>query len=158
MTDVVEQPAERLRADIAVIGSGPGGAITACLLAEAGRNVLLIEEGQDFSSLSCEPFSLQEMTQKYRHAGLTSTLGTSKIGYVEGRCVGGGSEINSGLYHRTPPNILERWQKEFQVEAMSESDLAPHFETCERDLSVSLRPGPSPAASLKLHDGAMRLG
>src|SRR5437667_1568790 len=32
-----------LRFEIVVIGSGPGGAITACLLAEAGRKVMLIE-------------------------------------------------------------------------------------------------------------------
>src|SRR5262245_47804660 len=31
--------------EIVVIGSGPGGAITACLLAEAGREVTLVESG-----------------------------------------------------------------------------------------------------------------
>ena len=36
---------EILRCRVAVVGSGPGGAITACLLAEAGRDVLLLEEG-----------------------------------------------------------------------------------------------------------------
>src|SRR5205823_3667788 len=74
------------------------------------------------------------------------------------RCVGGGSEINSGLYHRTPPDVLERWRKDFQVAGLNESDLTPHFEACERDLSVSLLPGDAPPASLKLHDGASRLG
>ena len=34
------------RADVVVIGSGPGGSITAALLAEAGRQVILIEEGR----------------------------------------------------------------------------------------------------------------
>ena len=57
------------------------------------------------------------MVQKYRNGGQTVALGANKIAYVEGRCVGGGSEINSGLYHRTPPEILETWRKEFQVEA-----------------------------------------
>src|SRR5688572_13404793 len=105
-----------LRAEIVVIGSGPGGAITACLLAEAGRDVLLVEEGDHLPLSSCEPFSVDEMLQKYRNGGQTVALGKNKIAYVEGRCVGGGSEINSGLYHRTPPEILERWRKEFSVQ------------------------------------------
>src|SRR6266446_4827934 len=155
---VLANPARELRCEIVVIGSGPGGAITACLLAEAGRNVLLIEEGPFYSLDSCLPFSRQEMLQKYRNGGQTVALGKNKVAYVEGRCVGGGSEINSGLYHRTPPEILENWRNEFSVEAIAEKDLRPHFEACERDLSVSLLPGGAPAASLKLHEGAVRLG
>lgn len=151
-------PPNELRAEVVVIGSGPGGAITACLLAEAGRDVLLLEEGEHLPLGSCSPFSTEEMLQKYRNGGQTVALGKNKINYVEGRCVGGGSEINSGLYHRTPPEILERWRKEFQVEALTEKDLSPHFETCERDVSVSQLPGAAPLASLKLHEGATKLG
>ncbi len=147
-----------LRTSIAVIGSGPGGAITAALLAEAGREVLLLEEGPYLPLDSCIPFTRQEMEQKYRNSGLTVALGRYKIGYVEGRCVGGGSEINSGLYHRTPADILEQWRRAYWIEGFSETDLAPHFSACERDLSVSYLPGAAPAASLKLHQGAQRLG
>jgi len=147
-----------LRAEIVVIGSGPGGAITACLLAEGGRDVLLVEEGEHLPLSSCEPFSQDEMLQKYRNGGQTVALGKNKIAYVEGRCVGGGSEINSGLYHRTPPEILERWRKEFQVEALTDAELSPCFESCERDVSVSMLPHAAPPASLKLHEGAAKLG
>ena len=153
----IDVPSE-LRAEIVVVGSGPGGAITACLLAEAGRDVLLVEEGDHLPLSSCEPFSMDEMLQKYRNGGQTVAFGKNKISYVEGRCVGGGSEINSGLYHRTPADILERWRKEFQVEALTEKDLSQHFESCERDVSVSLLPHAAPPASLKLHDGATKLG
>jgi len=150
-------PAEP-RCEIVVIGSGPGGSITACLLAEAGRQVLLLEEGDLFSPDSCVPFSREEMEQKYRHGGQAVALGTEKISYVEACCAGGGSEINSGLYHRTPPDILERWQKEFQVADLTEETLAAHFEAVERTLSVSFLNSPAPAASLKLQQGAVQLG
>jgi glycine/D-amino acid oxidase-like deaminating enzyme len=155
---LMREPHPEMRAEVVVIGSGPGGAITACLLAEAGRDVLLLEEGRFLPLHSCRPFSRTEMLQKYRNGGQTVALGRSKIAYVEGRCVGGGSEINSGLYHRTPSEVLEVWRKQFQVEALGVADLTPHFEACERDLSVSLLHGAAPAASLKLHDGATRLG
>jgi choline dehydrogenase-like flavoprotein len=155
---VLFDPPPELSAEIVVVGSGPGGAITACLLAEAGRDVLLIEEGDYLSLDSCRPFTVEEMVQKYRNGGQTVALGANKISYVEGRCVGGGSEINSGLYHRTPPEILEQWQRDFQVEAIAERDLRPHFEACEADLSVSPTPGALPPPSAKLREGAARLG
>ena len=132
--------------------------ITACLLAEAGRDVLLIEEGEFRPLESCPPFSRAELVQKYRHRGQTVAMGASKIAYVEACCVGGGSEINSALYHRTPPGILESWRNKFQVQALSECELRPHFEANERDLSVSHLDHATPAASLKLHEGAQRLG
>ncbi|MDB6020458.1 MAG: putative oxidoreductase [Pedosphaera sp.] len=155
---VISAPARESRHEIVVIGSGPGGAITACLLAEAGRNVLLIEEGDYLSLESCAPFSREEMVQKYRNGGQTVAMGANKVAYVEGRCVGGGSEINSGLYHRTPPDILETWRKEFLVDGLTPEELRPHFEACEKEVSVSFLPGPAPAASLKLHEGTTRLG
>jgi choline dehydrogenase-like flavoprotein len=155
---VLSEPPANLRCEIAVVGSGPGGSITACLLAEAGRDVLLLEEGSFHTADSCPPFSRQEMLKKYRNGGQTVALGKNKIAYVEGRCVGGGSEINSGLYHRTPPEILESWRAGFGVEALAETDLLAYYEANERELSVSLLPATAPAASLKLHEGATRLG
>jgi len=155
---VFADPQSELSFEIVVVGSGPGGAITAALLAEAGRNVLLIEEGEYLSLASCPAFSRDEMTQKYRNGGQTVALGANKISYVEGRCVGGGSEINSGLYHRTPPEVLDTWRREFQVDGASEKEMRANFEACERDVSVSILPGPAPAASRRLHDGATRLG
>jgi choline dehydrogenase-like flavoprotein len=147
------------RAEVVVVGSGPGGSVTACALAEAGRDVLLVEEGPYQPPDACAPFSAEEMTRKYRNGGLTVTLGPGKVSYVEGRCVGGGSEVNSGIYHRVPAPILEMWRREFVVDALSESDLLPHYEACEADLSVSLAPaGRSSLASRKLRDGAAALG
>ena len=40
------------------------------------------------------------MREKYVNAGVNTTFGNCKITYVEGSTFGGGSEVNSGLYHR----------------------------------------------------------
>lgn len=140
------------------MGSGPGGAVSACLLAEAGREVVLIEEGPSLTLADTEPFSRDEMRRKYRYGGLGVALGNPSIAYAEGRCLGGGSEVNSGLYHRTPPEILERWSREFGLRESGVEAMRGHFEVCEKDLSVSLLPGEAPAASLRLRDGAFALG
>jgi choline dehydrogenase-like flavoprotein len=137
-----------------VIGSGPGGAITACLLAEAGREVTLIESGPFLTLEECPQFTRDEMERKYRNGGITAALGRTKVAYVEAHCVGGGSEINAGLYHRTPEDILDAWRRDFQLEGAGWSDMVPHFEACERDVSISYLPGAAPPASLKLHEGA----
>lgn len=146
------------RTDIAVIGSGPGGAITAALLAEAGREVMLLEAGPMLALEDTPEFSRAEMERKYRNGGITAAFGSTKISYVEGCCAGGGSEINAGLYHRTPESMLERWQKDYTLDGAALHELKPFFEANERDLSVSPLQGESPPASLRMREGARKLG
>jgi choline dehydrogenase-like flavoprotein len=119
---------------------------------------MLIEEGAHLPLESAPHFSREEILQKYRNAGINIALGKGKVAYVEGRCVGGGSEINRGLYHRTPPEILDAWGREFGVDGLSASALQPHFDACEEIARVSYLPGAAPAISLKLHEGATNLG
>jgi choline dehydrogenase-like flavoprotein len=145
-------------ASIAVIGSGPGGAVTATVLAEAGLSVLLIEDGAYLPLDSAPHFSRDEILQKYRNAGVSVTMGSAKVAWVEGRCVGGGSEVNRGVYHRTPEAVLAAWAREFEVDTLGVADLAPHFEACERVARVSHAPGDPTRISQKLRDGARALG
>lgn len=146
-------------AENVVIGSGPGGAMTGALLAEAGRDVLVLEEGAPLALESCPPFTVDEMVQKYRNRGLTVGIGKPKVAYVEGCVGGGGSEINSGLYHRPPADALDRWRFQWNVSALDDALLEPLAVQNEADVSVQCIPGDrKPPASLKLHQGALRLG
>ncbi|MDR1910882.1 MAG: GMC family oxidoreductase N-terminal domain-containing protein [Helicobacteraceae bacterium] len=138
-----------------VVGSGPGGAIAACLLAEAKREVLIFEEGEAFDKNQIEPFSLDEMKLRYRNGGITMAFGKPRVQYVEGATLGGGSEINSGLYYRLPEAIKDRWQKEYGCEL---DGLEKHAEIIEKDICVSLMPRTLPITSLKLKEGADALG
>jgi choline dehydrogenase-like flavoprotein len=159
MSQVIGDVQKELRTDIAIVGSGPGGSVTASVLAEVGgKDVLIVEAGPFLEQSSADLFSLKEMEQKYRNAGVTATMGSCKIAYVEGSCVGGGSEVNSGLYYRTPPDILELWQKQFEIRDFSEDIFAPHFEVCEKELNISALPISLQQHSFKLHEGAQTLG
>ena len=146
------------RCEVLVVGSGPGGSVTASTLANRGKDVILLEEGPNLKSNSCPPFSIEEMRQKYRAGGLNPALGRPVIPFVEGCCVGGGSEINSGMYLRTPPEVLAHWRDKFQVQHLEFDDLLPHFEACEAELSVQLNPGTPSGAATKLRAGADLIG
>ena len=144
--------------DVLVIGSGAGGALTAARLAEAGRTVTVLEEGPWLDADCCEPFSREEMALKYRQRGVSATLGRPPIAFVEGRCVGGGTEINSGLYHRPPPDVLDAWRDAYEIMDCDADTIGPYADAIERDLSVSLLRTPPPRASAILDHGAAALG
>jgi len=144
--------------DVLAIGSGPGGAVTAALLAEHGRDVVMLEEGAHWPPGSDQLFGIDEMAQKYRCGGLNPALGKPAVAFVEAKCVGGGSEINSGLYHRTPDAVLEQWRQDYEVQGVSPKEMEPHFAACETAVSVCRTPGLTPLASRKLEEGANHLG
>lgn len=144
--------------EVLIIGSGPGGASTAALLAERGMNVLLVEEGAHHSIEAAPSYSLAEMNLKYRNGGLTTTFGKPNITYIEGRCVGGASEINAALYHRPLKSTLRDWQLKFQIDDFEPDSLDPYFEATERDMSVSCFPSGIDPSSQKIKTGADRLG
>ena len=101
--------------DVVVIGSGAGGAVTALALAERGLGVLVLEEGPRPSLADYGAPSAEAMGRLYRNRGMTPILGDVPIGYVEGRCLGGSTEINSGFWHRTPREVLLRWKAQFDL-------------------------------------------
>ena len=146
--------AETISTDILVIGSGPGGAVSGTLFAQGGRNVIMVEEGEHLSLDSSPHFSRDEMLHKYRNAGVSVALGRQKLAWVEGRCVGGGSEINRGLYHRSPAWLLKNWTRDFAVDALDPQGMTPHFEACEAVASVEYVPGQPSDMSARLQRGA----
>ena len=148
----------RYDCEVLVVGSGPGGATTAAMLAEAGHDVLMVEEGGHHAQDSAPAYSLQEMDQKYRSGGLTPAFGRTKVTYVEGRCVGGGSEINAALAHPPMARTLQDWRRRFQIRDFGPDELAPFFADVERECSVSSMPGGLDPASMVIKDGADALG
>lgn len=147
-----------ISAEVVVIGSGAGGAPTAALLAEAGFDVLVLEEGAWVDQGTVVPYSLDQMERQYRSGGVTVALGLPSIAYTEGRCAGGGTEINSGLYRRPPADVLDRWTSEFRIHDFDVDEVFAIADEVEVALSVGRLPGPATPASEMLRHGAARLG
>ena len=123
-------------AEVLVIGSGAGGATTAAVLAEAGFDVLVLEEGADVRQGEVVPFSLEQMDRQYRAGGVTAAIGFPSIAYTEGCCVGGGTEINSGLYRRPPEDVLARWRTTYEIAGFGTDELYAICDEVEQELSV----------------------
>ena len=100
----MEEGKNSVKVEVLVIGSGAGGAVTAIELAKAGFNVVVLEEGARHSLQSYGQRSTKSMQLLYRNKGMTPVFGSIPIGFVEGRCLGGSTEINSGFWHRLPPD------------------------------------------------------
>jgi choline dehydrogenase-like flavoprotein len=155
---IASAAATRMDADVLIVGSGAGGATTAAVLAEAGFDVLIVEEGDWLEQGSVVPFSLDQMDRQYRSGGVTVALGLPSIAYTEGRCAGGGTEINSGLYRRPPDEVLQRWAIDFRIADLDLDDISTIANEVEGAISVTTVPGPPSAPSDVLRRGADGLG
>ena len=130
-----------VRTQVLVVGSGAGGATTAALLAEAGFDVLIVEEGPWVDQDTVVPFSLDQMDRQYRSGGVTVALGLPSIAYTEGRCAGGGTEVNSGLYFRPPVDVVERWRRDFRIQDLDVDELESIADEVEQAINVTTVPG-----------------
>lgn len=158
-TTPLAQPATAtMDADVLIIGSGAGGATTATVLAEAGLDVLIVEEGDWVEQGEVVPFSLEQMDRQYRAGGVTVAIGLPSIAYTEGRCAGGGTEVNSGLYWRPPGDVLQRWRDTFRIADFDPDEVLTIADEVERDIHVGPVPGAYTEPSEVLRRGADALG
>lgn len=148
-----------LECDVAVVGSGAGGAVAAAELAEVGLSVVVLEEGPHRPTETFSGDDLAMVRSLYRDGGVTSTLGSPPISYSEGRCVGGSTVINGGMSWRTPERVLDRWREDHAMPELTAGNVEPWFERVERFLSVSVQDPASIGRDQELfRRGADRLG
>ena len=141
---------KRLSCEAVVVGSGAGGAVAAAGLAEAGHDVILVEEGGWYrrENFNGEPSDMIPML--YRGAGATMLLGFPPISVTLGRCVGGTTTINSATCFRLPGRVVDRWRDEFGCTGVAGEELALLFDELEDALSIAPLDG-------KLMSGSYRI-
>jgi choline dehydrogenase-like flavoprotein len=148
----------RLTADVVVIGSGAGGAVAAARLAEAGRDVVLLEEGSLIAPDELTEREGDMTTRLYAESGMRATDDLS-IALLQGAAVGGGTLVNWLITFRAPDFVLEEWAQRFGIAGFSPADMAPAFARVEQEIHATPVPedSHSPANRILL-DGAHRLG
>ena len=148
---------KQMTADVVIIGSGAGGGIAAELLAKAGLQVLLLEEGAYYDR---DDFVMEERwayPQLYQEAAGRKTRDQA-IGILQGRTVGGSTTVNWTTSIRTPQPTLSYWQTEFGLDFSGDNTLSPYFALAEQRLNIHRWPVPPNANNAKLQHGCERLG
>ena len=128
-----------LECGVVIVGSGAGGATVAAELAEAGVDVIVLEEGGYHPTESFTAGTGRALRTLYRDGGGGMAIGHPSVLYAEGRCVGGSTVVNGGMSWRTPARVLRRWAEQEGLRAISEQDLDPYFAAIESRLSVGLQ-------------------
>ena len=145
-----------INADVVIIGTGAGGGTTAEILAEAGLNVLMLEEGPLKSTNDFKMDEREAYHDLYQEsAGRMSKDGSMSI--LQGRCVGGTTVINWTSSFHTPEQTLEHWANEFKLEGASKEEMTPWFERMEERLQIAPWPVPPNPNNAVLSRGAEAL-
>lgn len=92
--------------DIAIIGSGTGGMVSAWTLARAGFKVIVLEEGGWLDDGQFPKTENDAYLSMYRHGALPSSENQA-VRIFQGQTVGGGSSISWTTCARTPLEVLQ---------------------------------------------------
>ena len=125
-----------MRADYVIIGAGSAGCAMAYRLAEAGKQVLVIEHGgSDAGPFIQMPAALSyPMNMKRYDWGLKTEpephLGGRTLVTPRGKVVGGSSSINGMIYVRGHARDFDHWS-ESGAQGWAYADVLPYFKRME---------------------------
>lgn len=147
-----------LDADVCVIGSGAGGAVAACELAESGRSVVMIEDG---SYLRSDDFVQREEVmypRLYREGGTKATADYTAL-VSQGRAVGGSTVASFCLCVRPPGPLLTYWARQLRLPGLEHEAMHPFFRKVEKRIGARrILPEQVNGNSSKLQLGSEKLG
>lgn len=142
-------------ADWIVIGTGAAGGVAAQVLAEAGHDVVMVEEGPVVGRDELRRDVLSAFSNLWRDAGFQVAEGRSFLPILQGRAVGGSTIVNGAIVHRIPEPIHALWARDFGADHMLSMDaLTRAYDALDAELSVA----PGPEAILGGNNNALRRG
>ncbi len=125
-----------MTAEYVIIGSGSAGAAIAYRLAEAGKRVVVIEQGgSDIGPFIQMPAALSyPMNMGIYDWGFQSEpepyLGGRRLATPRGKVIGGSSSINGMVYVRGHARDYDTWE-EMGAQGWSYADVLPYFQRME---------------------------
>jgi len=140
--------------DVAVIGSGAGGAPLAWQLSRDGFRVALIEKGG-----IVEPLTAGAAIEKYYVSqSIVGPISGHNLMVMAGSALGGTTPINAGTSLRPRPECLAEWDAALGTR-FADGELDPYLDTAWALLRVTVHPEELlSASSRKIRDGLQALG
>jgi choline dehydrogenase-like flavoprotein len=124
------------RADVVVVGSGPGGAVVAHALAQAGKDVVLVEEGPPVGAAEFTTDAGTSMLRLLREGGLRSTRGNIFMPTMAAIALGGGSVVNSAICVRPPDWVFDKWAEDHGTHLLTGESLRGAFDRVQEFLGI----------------------
>ena len=148
----------RESADVCIIGSGCGGGSSAKVLAQAGRRVIVLEEGGHFTSGDFDGTEETAYPKLYRERAGQATEDLA-VTVLQGRCIGGSSTVNWCTTLRTPEWVLDAWARTYLVKDLGARQLEPYFDRIEQYINAVSEPDENHSPNNRiLLDGGRKLG
>ncbi len=118
---------DEIQSDVTVVGTGFGGAVAACRLAQAGQDVLVLERGRRFEAQDFPPLPTDSaLLPDTKHwawqgdHGLWDVEDLEELVSVQAAGYGGGSLIYANVHLRPPPEVFEdKWPAGYSTETLS---------------------------------------
>jgi choline dehydrogenase-like flavoprotein len=127
--------------DFVVVGSGAAGATAALVLAQAGREVVVVEEGPRVRDEDRGLGPTESFMRLFRDRGTQVAMGRSVIPILQGRCLGGTTVVNGAIVWRLPEDAYARsFGAAGAATAIPHAALEARMDSIERDLSVAPAP------------------
>jgi choline dehydrogenase-like flavoprotein len=123
-------------ADVVVVGSGAGGGVTAEILAQAGLDVIVVEEGPLLGSSDFHMREREAYPTLYQESAGRQTR-DREITILQGRSVGGSTTVNWTSSFRTPPETLAHWTRVHGLKEATLPAMEPWFRRMEERLSIA---------------------
>jgi choline dehydrogenase-like flavoprotein len=126
--------------EVLVIGSGPGGAVVAKELAEAGKDVILVEEGPPFGLKDLRIDGGETIRRTLREGGMRVARGSAYIPTMQAVALGGGSLVNSAISCRAPGWALDEWAEKHGLLDLGAGSLDADYASVEEFLGIAKTP------------------
>lgn len=120
------------QADFVIIGSGAAGSTAAQLLSEAGYSIIILEEGPWVRTDQFGTDVYPGMKTLFRDMGAQLANGRAPFPFIQGRCVGGSTTVNSAIAWRAPADVIDGWQ----LPSLAYRALEEHFDALDKALTV----------------------
>ncbi len=128
---------ETVECDVAIIGSGAGGAASAWVLAQAGLKVLILEEGRKWEPHQLSTKQSWALRHLYGERATSVASGNVYLPMPRGRAVGGSTLLNSAICFRTPATVLKNWQDAYGIPWADLAHYDPVFAEVEAAIGVA---------------------